>query len=182
MTKISLRLIGIVLIIGIGYGIAKDIVRSQEAPRILFSQESYFSGENGYGTFVDNKGNIYKYDLTEIEWMNEADTYAYLVERYLNTSMKEHIIGKADQADLKRYYSIAKKASASKRKLVSTESVSDVYLGYHRWIAYRYNLAGKIEIVTLYGSGDTEVVSRDKYVKRVVNPVMKMLPILKKEQ
>ncbi len=177
MTKVSLKLLGIVLIIGFGYGIAKDVNNSEGMPKILFMQENYFSGENGYGTFVDKKGNIYEYDLTEKDWMNEKDKYLYLVENYLNGSEEENIIGKADQNDLETYYSFAKKASASKKKLISTESTLDVYQGYQKWVAFRYNFTGKIEAVTLCGSGDTEIVNSDKYIKKIVDSIKEMLPI-----
>lgn len=165
----------IIMIILLLFGCGCD-KKVEKMPKIIFMQENYFSGKNSYGTFVDNKGNIYSFDLRNKAWMDDKEKYQRLIKEYLGKSKKYKIIGHVNQDNLKKIYAQVKKASLSKRKLVITESRCDAVYGYHEWTAFRYDFIGRIRSITLYCWGDYKIVNKDIHIKKVVASVRKMIP------
>ncbi|SHO49383.1 hypothetical protein [Anaerocolumna xylanovorans] len=177
MKKVLLRvLLFITLIMGLGYGYLKYRYEKQEMPHIVFIQNNWFANEYEYGSFIDNRGNIYEFKVPGENRTGEKEKYKYLEKEYLNSLAESKVVRTVELDKLEKYYSIVKKASTFRIKLTETHPGLDVYLGYHEWCAFRYSLLGKLQAVTLYGTGDTEVINKSRYAKRAAKLVQEMLP------
>ncbi|SHO49392.1 hypothetical protein [Anaerocolumna xylanovorans] len=169
-------LLVIVLIMGLGYGYLKYRYEKQEMPHIVFMQNNRFGREYEYGSFIDNQGNVYEFKAPKEDRMDEKEKYRYLEENYLNTSAESKVVRKVELDKLKKCYSLVKKASNFRIKLTENHPYEDVYMGDHEWFAFRYNLFGQLQVVTLYGTGDWEVVNKSRYAKKAAKLAQEMLP------
>ncbi|SHO49390.1 hypothetical protein [Anaerocolumna xylanovorans] len=177
MKKALLRLLLVaVIIISVGYGYLKYRYERQEMPHIVFMQNSILTSKYEYGSFIDNQGNVYEFKAPKEDRMDEKEKYRYLEENYLNTLAESKVVRTVEHDKLKKCYSFVKKASNFRIKLTENHLYKDVYMGDHEWYAFRYNMLGKLQAVTLYGTGDMEVVNKSRYAKKAAKLVQEMLP------
>lgn len=177
MKKALLRLLFVVVaIISVGYGCLKYKYEKQEMAAIVFMQSNWMSGEYEYGSFVDNQGNIYEFKVPEEIRADEIQKYRYFENRLFGKSENLKIVRTVELDKLKKCYSLVKKASTFRIKLTENHPYEDVYMGDHEWFAFRYDFFGQLQVVTLYETGDMEVVNKSGYAKKAAKLAQEMLP------
>ncbi|SHO49386.1 hypothetical protein [Anaerocolumna xylanovorans] len=183
MKKVLLRLLLVaVVIISLGYGYLKYRYEKQEMPHIVFMQSNILTGKYEYGSFIDNQGNVYEFKVPEEDRMDEKEKYRYLEENCLNPSAEPKVMRTVELDKLKECYSLVKKASTFRIKRSATDPYDDAYLGNHKWYSFRYSLLGKLQVVTLFGTGDWGVVNESRYAQKAAKLVQEMLPEIPKPE
>lgn len=157
---------------GCGMAIDKN-ANNQNLPEILFVQDNSYPGTDNTeskGTFVDRNGNIREYSMKDDSELNaELSFYDWLAKQ------DTPIVGQIEKKELLKYYKSFLKVS-NDYKLESHSSMLDAIYGSQTWYGFRFLRNGKVEIITIYETGDSLTINTDKSAKKVQPWLFEKLP------
>lgn len=117
--------------------------------------------------FIDNYGNIYRGDSES--YFCTAEERMTLYESLIKEPGCE-LINTINMEQLQEKYEMLKQIESSgKNEIRVEESTLDVCLGQHKWTGYCYDKEGGLNIVTLYGEGDSSYINSDSRARELAN-------------
>lgn len=144
--------------------------KSEKMPVIVFeyTYEYYDSEPHLYKyLFIDSYGNIY---------CGDSDSYFCTAEERMklyDILIREDgckLINKINMEQLQeKYETVQQIESGLKNEIIVEESTLDVCLGQHKWNSYCYDKEGNLNVVILYGEGDSSYINSDRRAKELAD-------------
>jgi len=133
--------------------------------KVVFIQQyiNFASGYQNNGYYIDNKGNVIEFDLSE-EGEQYADQLKMIehFEKQENPTIKKTI----SQNEINKYYEYLYKIDPD-AELIKTSVGAD--MGANSIFGITYTKEGAIRIITIDSTGDWEVKNTDKYAQKINN-------------
>lgn len=133
--------------------------------KVIFIQQyiNFASGYQNNGYFIDNKGNVIEFDLSE-EGQQYADPLRMVgyFEKQENPIIKKTF----SQNEIDKYYGYLYKID-SNAELIKKSVGAD--MGANSIFGITYTRDGALRIITIDSTGDWEVKNTDKYAQKINN-------------
>lgn len=153
-----------IILIGNGfYNIGKRSSKINQKIVFINTNINWAWGYQNYGYYIDGNGNMIKFDLSK-----EDKKYADILNllEYLEKQNNPTISKTIDSYEMNKYYNYLYKINPN-TKLIRRSTGAD--RGANTLYGVTYTSNGNPNIITIYSSGDWEVINPDPYAIKIKN-------------